>query len=240
MTTPRDGSATPATGSGCATRPATTHTPGDQVKYAQVAGSAPAPALPQTPARAPRDTYRSATATGDALPYAPAAARPNRASATRRVPPWQAPNASATAYRDASRDADTTRWESGRPRAPMTRLPPWVHPRAVDQVSDLDTHATDALKRGITRRARRPAPALPDGTEKCVSTEHPSGWWFTIADICHDLKVAEDEYLEWASKGQAPIPHFGADGIGRVHRADYEAWCDYLTFNDDHGSEGES
>jgi hypothetical protein len=61
-----------------------------------------------------------------------------------------------------------------------------------------------------------------------MATQYPDAWWMTLAQICFDLQVDAAEYLDWASRSEAPVPEFGADGIGRVHRADFEAWTDSL------------
>lgn len=61
---------------------------------------------------------------------------------------------------------------------------------------------------------------------------YPAEWWLTIPDICTALKVTAEELADWATNGLAPVPEMGPDGIGRVHRADYEAWLDHLSEDD--------
>jgi hypothetical protein len=68
---------------------------------------------------------------------------------------------------------------------------------------------------------------------------YPPEWWLTIPQICEALQVTPQELADWATNGFAPVPEMGPDGIGRVHRADYQAWLDSLP-EDDPGMEDEA
>lgn len=58
---------------------------------------------------------------------------------------------------------------------------------------------------------------------------YPPQWWITVPEICDELRVTERELVNWASRGRAPVPETGADGVQRIHRTEYETWLDSMT-----------
>lgn len=52
--------------------------------------------------------------------------------------------------------------------------------------------------------------------------------WLTVADICAELRVSEDEWAAWQARGETPLHLVGADGQLRVRADHLDAWFDAL------------
>jgi hypothetical protein len=57
--------------------------------------------------------------------------------------------------------------------------------------------------------------------------------WLTIAQVCADLQVTEDEWNTWRAAGDTPLHAVMPDGQLRVRTADYELWLDSRPADDD-------
>lgn len=57
---------------------------------------------------------------------------------------------------------------------------------------------------------------------------HPDPRWMTVADICADLHITQDEWAHWQARCQTPLHATGPDGQLRVRASHYQTWLDNL------------